>query len=225
MSVENASEDSIAKHVPFVDFGEVGGWAKRLFDIFGAAGGIFILLPVLICVTLVLIATQGSPVFVRHRRIGARGTGFDCLKFRTMVVNPDEVLEAHLKEDPSAREEWENTRKLRHDPRVTPFGAVLRQTSVDELPQLFNVLLGHMSLVGPRPIVEAEIRRYGIHFREYKLARPGLTGLWQISGRSDVGYEARVRLDTDYVVNWNFARDLKIILRTVPAVLSGRGCY
>jgi lipopolysaccharide/colanic/teichoic acid biosynthesis glycosyltransferase len=147
------------------------------------------------------------------------------LKFRTMVVNAEATLARHFEKNPAARQEWEATQKLRDDPRVTPLGRFLRATSLDELPQLFNVLAGDMSLVGPRPIVRGEIIRYGTYFEDYASARPGLTGLWQVSGRSDVDYDKRVALDRSYVMGWSLSGDLMILLRTVKVVFSRVGSY
>lgn len=202
----------------------VGGAAKRAVDIALAMLALIALLPLLVTVALIVRAADGGPALYRQRRVGCDGRPFDCLKFRTMAPNADELLHRHL-EDPVIADEWQRTRKLKRDPRITPLGVVLRRTSVDELPQLLNVLRGEMSLVGPRPIVEEEIARYGAAIQHYYRARPGLTGAWQISGRSDVGYSDRIRLDCDYVANWSLQRDIAIIVRTVPVVLTQRGSY
>ena len=197
---------------------------KRSFDVTAAAAMLLMFLPLIALICFVLI-TQGRPLMIRHRRVGRGGAIFPCLKFRTMVVDADAVLQRHLADDPAAREEWEATRKLKKDPRVTAIGRVLRKTSIDELPQLLNVLRGEMSLVGPRPIVPAEVIHYGIHIERYHEVRPGLTGAWQISGRSDVSYEQRVALDCAYVAGRSFRRDLGILVMTVPAVLKSKGSY
>ena len=197
---------------------------KRSFDVAAAAAMLLAFLPLFGLICFILL-TQGRPLLIRHRRVGRGGATFPCLKFRTMVVDSDAVLQRHLAEDPAAREEWEATRKLKNDPRVTALGRVLRKTSIDELPQLLNVLRGEMSLVGPRPIVPAEVIHYGIHIERYHEVRPGLTGAWQISGRSDVSYEQRVALDCDYVAGRSFRRDLGILVKTVPAVLKSKGSY
>jgi exopolysaccharide production protein ExoY len=199
--------------------------AKSSFDFSLAIVAIFFLLPLLALIVTILLATQGRPVLIRHRRIGRGGKSFPCFKFRTMVTDGDEVLRKHLSLIPEAREEWNATRKLKSDPRVTPVGAVLRKSSIDELPQLLNILRGEMSLVGPRPIVQDEAVHYGDDFEEYTRVRPGLTGLWQISGRNDVSYQARVRMDVNYVSQRTFTGDLVILAKTVPAVLRSRGCY
>jgi exopolysaccharide production protein ExoY len=186
---------------------------------------LMVLLPMILMVAAILLVTQGRPIFLSHRRIGKNGVLFSCLKFRTMVTNGEEVLAKHLDDHPAARAEWIATRKLRDDPRVTPFGKLLRKNSVDEVPQLLNVLRGEMSLVGPRPIVPSEAELYGAHFADYMKVRPGLTGLWQVSGRSDTSYDARVELDARYVAERSLWGDMMIMVRTIPAVLSSRGSY
>jgi exopolysaccharide production protein ExoY len=166
-----------------------------------------------------------GPAFYRHRRIGLNGVPFECLKFRTMAVDADAVLQRHLAANGEAAREWEQSHKLKRDPRVTPLGSALRKTSLDELPQLLNILKGEMSFVGPRPIVDAEVPKYGAFITHYLAARPGLTGPWQISGRNDVAYATRVALDRHYVEQWSLWRDLAIIARTVRVVVTARGCY
>jgi exopolysaccharide production protein ExoY len=169
--------------------------------------------------------SDGGRVLFGHRRVGRNGEDFLCLKFRTMAENGEEVLAAHFARNPHCREEWLATRKLQDDPRITPVGSVLRKLSLDELPQLINILRGEMSFVGPRPVVEDELELYGPAVECYLKSRPGLTGLWQISGRNDVSYSARVAFDQHYVENWSFVFDLVIIVKTFPAVLSSRGSY
>lgn len=198
---------------------------KAAFDRTAAVLGLLLLLPLLLMVAGLIWLRDPGPVLYAHPRVGRGGRVFRCLKFRTMVRNGDEVLARHLARDPEAAREWEETRKLRHDPRVTTLGRRLRKSSIDELPQLLNVARGEMSLVGPRPIVEAEARYYGAAMRDYTSVRPGLTGPWQIGGRSDTTYAERVRLDQSYVRNRSLWLDLKIILRTVVVVLKGRGSY
>jgi len=166
----------------------------------------------------------GAPIF-GHARIGRYGRTFACFKFRTMVADAEGVLRRLLESDASARAEWERSYKLKDDPRITPIGAFLRRTSLDELPQLWNVLKGDMSLVGPRPIIEAELERYGDQVDYYLETRPGITGLWQISGRNDTGYEDRVALDSWYVRNWSLWYDLVILVKTVRVVLGREGAY
>ena len=203
----------------------LGGSFKRIFDVLGAASGLVVLSPLFILLALLVKFSDKGRVFYGHRRIGRNGEVFACLKFRTMVENGDEVLAMYFAKNPSAREEWNATRKLQNDPRVTRVGAVLRKLSLDELPQIFNILRGDRSIVGPRPVVKDELDLYGNSAGFYLKSRPGLTGLWQISGRNDVSYGTRVAFDRQYVENWSFAEDLKIIAKTVPAVLSSRGSY
>jgi len=203
----------------------VGGNAKRSFDIIAALAAILLLLPLFCLIALAIKLWDRGPIFYRHRRVGANGTAFDCLKFRSMVMNGDEVLSHHLAVNGAAAREWEESRKLRDDPRITPLGASMRKTSIDELPQLVNILKGEMSFVGPRPIVTAEVPKYGAAIAHYLRARPGLTGPWQVSGRNDVDYTTRVALDRGYVEDWSFRRDLVIIAKTARVVLTARGCY
>lgn len=201
------------------------GTVSRAMDVIIASLAILFFLPLMILIALAIKLFDPGPIFFRHRRIGKDGRTFGCLKFRTMVVGAEARLEDLLRADPAAAHEWAETQKLTNDPRVTALGSFLRRSSLDELPQLFNVLLGEMSIVGPRPIVEAEAARYGQHFALYCLVRPGLTGLWQISGRSDIRYFERVLLDARYVSSRSVLRDLRIIVLTVPSVLAARGSY
>lgn len=172
-----------------------------------------------------LVRKTGKQVFFGHERIGRGGKPFKCYKFRSMVPDAEKVLEELLRNDPAAREEWAREFKLKNDPRITSVGAFLRKTSLDELPQLWNVLKGEMSLVGPRPVVAEEIERYGQQAQHYMQARPGMTGLWQVSGRNDIDYDSRVYLDTWYVKNWSLWSDIVILLRTVRVVLGRDGAY
>ncbi|MBP2816854.1 undecaprenyl-phosphate galactose phosphotransferase WbaP [Escherichia coli] len=197
---------------------------KRLFDIFGSLFIILILSPIIIYISQ-KVRKDGGPAIYGHERIGKNGKPFKCLKFRSMVINSKEVLEDLLLNDASAKEEWEATFKLKNDPRITKIGAFLRRTSLDELPQLFNVLKGEMSLVGPRPIITAELARYNEEVDYYLLSKPGMTGLWQVSGRSDVDYETRVYLDAWYVKNWSMWNDIAILFKTVTVVLKKDGAY
>jgi exopolysaccharide production protein ExoY len=205
---------------PPATLGTVGGVSKRLMDVALAALALILAAPVMAATALLVRITMGGPVVFAHRRVGRGGETFDCYKFRTMVRDADEVLASHLAADPAAAEEWRTTRKLRNDPRVTPVGRALRKSSLDELPQLFNVLRGEMSCVGPRPIVSDELTRYGADAVAYLSVRPGVTGAWQVGGRSSLSYDARVALDRAYVHDWSLWRDVVIILRTVPALLS-----
>ena len=187
--------------------------------------GTLIISPILLVLAILVgIDNKGSVLFA-HRRIGRNGREFPCYKFQTMVANADEVLVKYLSENEDARKEWESSFKLTDDPRVTRLGAFLRKTSLDELPQVFNVLKGEMSLVGPRPIVRAEIEKYGENIREYYMVRPGITGMWQTSGRSDTTYEERVAMDTWYVRNWSVWIDMKYLMKTFSAVLGKKGAY
>ena len=203
----------------------IGGTAKRAFDFFAALAAIVALLPLLLgCCLLVAVTSPGSILF-RHRRLGFGGREFNCLKFRTMEVDAERRLQEYLAKDADARREWECSHKLRNDPRVTPIGQFLRRSSLDELPQLFNVLVGQMSMVGPRPIVEAEIEKYQEHFAVYAAGRPGLTGLWQVKGRNTTTYAERVAYDVDYLKNWSLVRDVWIVFLTVAHVIEGTGAY
>jgi undecaprenyl-phosphate galactose phosphotransferase len=196
--------------------------AKRAFDIAVASLLIVTLAPLLLAIAI-MVRRGGGPALYRHKRIGFEGRRFGCLKFRSMDLNGDRILADLLANDADAAAEWAATQKLRNDPRITPIGRLLRRTSLDELPQLLNVLRGDMSLVGPRPVVQSELSFYGENADYYMLARPGVTGLWQVSGRSDTSYDQRVRLDVWYVRNWTLWHDLAILMKTVPVVLLRRG--
>jgi exopolysaccharide production protein ExoY len=195
---------------------------KRMTDIILASFALLILWPLLLVIAA-LVATDGGPILYRHRRVGKDGVSFDCLKFRTMILGATECLDEYLAYHPAERTEWESTRKLRFDPRTTAIGRVLRKVSMDELPQFFNVLTGDMSLVGPRPVTPPELAFYGEKAELYRSVRPGITGLWQISGRNDVSYDERVALDAAYVREQGFWRDLDILLQTPRVVLSRTG--
>ncbi|WP_177331784.1 undecaprenyl-phosphate galactose phosphotransferase WbaP [Klebsiella michiganensis] len=197
---------------------------KRMFDIMGSLVIITLLSPALIYICC-KVKKDGGPAIFGHERIGKGGKSFKCLKFRSMVINSKEVLQELLENDPVAREEWDATFKLKNDPRITKIGSILRRTSLDELPQLFNVLKGEMSLVGPRPIITAELERYNEEVDYYLLSKPGMTGLWQVSGRSDVDYETRVYLDAWYVKNWSMWNDIAILFKTISVVLKKDGAY
>jgi exopolysaccharide production protein ExoY len=203
----------------------VGLSGKRLIDIALAAFGIVILCPLfLLCFAACLLSSPGPALF-GHRRIGFQGKYFQCFKFRTMVINGEEVLRAYLASHPEARAEWEATRKLRFDPRVTTIGSILRKTSLDEIPQLFNVLWGEMSIVGPRPVTEEELARYSTSVRSYLACRPGITGLWQVSGRSRTTYRKRVAYDTYYARHWSMVLDARIMVATISALLDSSSAY
>lgn len=199
------------------------GALSRFVDVVIAVLALIFLLPLLLLIAIAIKVADPGPVIFRHRRIGRGGRSFDCWKFRSMVVDAESRLEHILRTDPGAAREWAEHQKLSYDPRVTAIGNFLRRSSLDELPQIFNVLMGDMSIVGPRPIVATEAERYGQHFALYCLVRPGITGLWQISGRSDIRYFERVLLDVRYVSTKSTLRDLQIIVLTVPSVLAARG--
>ena len=177
------------------------------------------LAPIMILVAGLIRLLLGKPILFAQERVGFDGKSFICYKFRTMVRDADEVLDRHLLANPAAAEEWQETRKLKNDPRVTCLGNVLRKSSMDELPQLFNVLRGDMSLVGPRPVLPDEIARYGHHVGAYLRARPGLTGMWQATGRSSVGYIGRIARDCYYARHWSLGLDLLLVLKTIPALM------
>ena len=197
---------------------------KRTMDIVGSLAIITALSPVLLTLYF-LIKKDGGNAIYGHPRIGRNGKEFKCLKFRSMVVNSKEVLEHLLATDPEAKAEWDKDFKLRNDPRITKVGAFIRKTSLDELPQLFNVLKGEMSLVGPRPIIKDELERYEEDVDYYLMAKPGMTGLWQVSGRNDVDYETRVYFDSWYVKNWSLWNDIAILFKTINVVLKRDGAY
>ena len=198
---------------------------KTLLDYTGAIIGLTVLSPLFIAIIIIMKRTDPGPIFHRRRVVGVGGKQFDAFKFRTMVVNADEVLKELLDKDPAAREEYERDFKLNNDPRITRIGQFLRKTSVDELPQLINVLRGEMSIVGPRMITLEEVQRYGQWDMNIHTVKPGITGLWQISGRSDISYKERVQLDMHYIRNYSIWMDLQIIFWTVPAVAFGWGAY
>lgn len=198
---------------------------KRCADFILAFLGSVVLLPVFAVIAVGIVIESPGPVFFRQRRIGRDGKTIRILKFRTMVRDAEAALQRYLDSDPALRAEWEADQKLRNDPRITRVGGFLRRTSLDELPQLWNVLWGEMSLVGPRPIVDDEIVRYGTAFDVYTRVRPGITGLWQVSGRNNLSYDQRVHCDRYYICNWSIWMDVLILARTVPVVLGRKGAY
>ncbi len=203
-----------------------GQFLKRTFDIVGASVGLVLAIPIFIVSSIWIKLRSPGPVFYGHTRLGTEEREFKAWKFRTMVVDADKVLEQYLMNDPEMRREWFEDQKLKKDPRVIAgIGNLLRKSSLDEIPQLWNVLVGDMSLVGPRPIVRSEVQKYeqmiGLYFR----VRPGLTGLWQVSGRNNTSYSQRVRLDSYYVCNWSLWLDAYIIARTIKTILRREGAY
>ena len=195
---------------------------KRLFDVVFALAIMPIILP-LFAILYFVVRRDGGPFLYRHTRIGADGKPFGCLKIRTMVVNSETRLNEHLAQNPDAREEWNRHFKLRNDPRITSIGQKLRKTSLDELPQIFNVLMGDMSVVGPRPITAEELALYGDAAEDYKKVAPGLTGPWQVTGRRENDFQGRAALDAGYVKDVSFTKDMYYILATIPEVVFCRG--
>ncbi|MBV7266313.1 sugar transferase [Erythrobacter sp. WH131] len=196
---------------------------KRTLDIVVALAMLVLLAPVMLLVALAVKLSSAGPILFRQERVGSQGRTFKCLKFRTMHVDAEIKLAQLLRAQPDLRLEWQCKQKLSVDPRITNIGNFLRQSSLDELPQLFNVLRGDMSLVGPRPIIKSEVPRYGRYITSYFRVKPGLSGLWQISGRNDASYSRRVAADVLYARSRTFAMDLKILVMTIPAVISGKG--
>lgn len=233
--------DSPALHDSFADFGVADALSasqqespkrtnavfllKRVVDVIGAVFLILCLLPVLLLCCFAVLLTCSAPIFYSHRRVGRGGREFFVWKFRSMCKNPDEVLQAYLERHPEHRQEWLRAHKLVNDPRVTPVGRFMRRYSLDELPQLWNVVRGDMSLIGPRPIVRGEIEKYGDAIGAYYAVRPGMTGLWQVSGRSNTTYTERVLLDRRYAEEWSPLMELAIVLSTFRVVLTGDGAY
>lgn len=198
---------------------------SRILDVVIVIAVLIFTGPLLIVLALVVKLSDGGPAVFSHPRVGRNGKTFKCLKFRSMVLNAEAQLQHLLATDASARLEWQTDQKLRRDPRITPLGQFLRKSSLDELPQLFNVLAGDMSIVGPRPIVQSEIVRYGRGYRYYCMVRPGITGLWQVSGRNNTTYFRRVALDRLYARSKCVTLNAKIIVKTIPAVLLRDGSY
>jgi Undecaprenyl-phosphate galactose phosphotransferase WbaP len=200
-------------------------FAKRIIDLlFGVVIGVCAI-PLMAAICLAIRLTSAGPVFYHQKRIGRHGRFFTLWKFRTMVPNADNLLDLTLLQNAKCREEWAADHKLRSDPRLTWVGRILRKTSLDELPQIWNIIRGDMSFVGPRPIVESECPKYGASIASYQQVRPGVTGLWQVSGRNNTTYSQRVEFDTFYVYNWSIWLDLYILARTVRTVLTGEGAY
>jgi len=239
-----AGELTVGRASPY-DYSETAGWGraraeqepalpselfryrvvKRLADLVMVALAMPLLLPILLILAILVRVTSRGPVFFSHRRICRNGAFFSMWKFRTMCVNSADVLERYLANHPEARAEWNLTHKLQNDPRVTRVGRTMRRLSLDELPQLWNVITGRMSLVGPRPIVAAEVEKYGELFHCYTCVKPGVTGLWQVSGRSTLSYDSRVQLDCEYASKWSLLGDLKILAVTMRSVVNQEGAY
>ncbi len=200
---------------------------KEILDKFFALFIIFLTIPLMMVIGLVIKLTDKGPIFFKQKRVGLGGKPFYVIKFRTMYPDAEKRLKELLEKDPSAKEEWEKTWKLKKDPRITPIGKFLRKTSLDELPQFFNVLKGEMSVVGPRPVVEEELKKFYKDKAKYYISvKPGITGYWQVEGRSDIeDYKKRVEMDVWYVKNQSFWLDLKIILKTIWVMLTGKGAY
>lgn len=216
------------QHVqPYLSFRQSWSYrvAKRTLDVLLAVALLLLLFPVFLLLMFLVKCSSKGPAFYRQLRVGQDSRGFHLYKFRTMFTGSDAVLAAFLETDAEARKEWAEHYKLRKDPRVTRLGAILRRTSLDELPQIMNVLQGHMSFVGPRPIVHDEIWRYGQAFALYTAAKPGITGLWQVSGRGTLPYATRVSLDVKYVTTWSFLHDLKVLAKTARAVCNSEVAY
>lgn len=200
-------------------------WIKYSFDFICTLIGTVIISPLLLLIATWIYFDSPGPVIFKHIRIGKNGKAFGCYKFRTMCMDADKKLAELLANDTAARAEWERDFKLKDDPRVTKVGKFLRKTSLDELPQIFNVLKGEMSLVGPRPVVEEELEKYGEYLDDYLMVRPGITGMWQVNGRSDTTYEERVHMDSWYVRNWSIWIDIMLLWRTVKSVIKCEGAY
>lgn len=200
-------------------------YLKTMFDFVLTLVGTLAISPILLFIAIWIYKDSPGPVIFKHTRIGKNGKVFPCYKFRSMCVDAKARLEELLKNDPEAKAEWERDFKLKNDPRITKSGAFLRKTSLDELPQIFNVMKGEMSLVGPRPVIQEELKRYGEYVNDYLMVKPGITGMWQVSGRSDIDYQERVLLDSWYVRNWSVWIDIVMLFKTFKVVLLRKGAY
>ncbi|RIY00026.1 exopolysaccharide biosynthesis polyprenyl glycosylphosphotransferase [Aureimonas flava] len=223
-SLAAGTKSNVASRPAEVDLSRpVGGSLKRAVDVTLTLGALLVLSPLMLLIIAAMKISDPGPVFFGHKRVGFDGRHFRCYKFRSMATNSAELLQRLLQSDPAASAEWEATQKLRNDPRVTRLGRFLRETSLDELPQLFNVLRGEMSLIGPRPIVDEEVHRYTHRFEAYKRTRPGVTGMWQVNGRSNTSYASRVKFDTYYVRHWSLWLDVQILFKTIKVVMNREG--
>ena len=201
-------------------------FAKRTFDILFSLTTLILTFPLFILISLAICLSSKGKVVYAHERIGRGGKPFKCYKFRTMYPDADQRLQEILHKCPEKRKEWEQHHKFKNDPRITPIGAFLRKTSLDEFPQFWNVLIGDMSIVGPRPVVKAEVLKHlGSNASKILQLRPGITGSWQISGRSDLSYAKRIELDLDYIHHRTFLKDLWIVIKTIPCILFSKGAY
>ena len=218
-SVDGSADHFLPDQTPAGLYSRFG---KRAFDLAFALLLLPVLAPVILCLWI-LARRDGGPGFFGHTRVGRDGKPFKCWKVRSMVADAEARLQAHLDADPAAAAEWERDHKLANDPRISRLGHVLRKTSLDELPQIWNVLKGEMSFVGPRPIVTRELAKYGSSAAAYLAQKPGITGLWQVSGRNGISYDERVALDVAYLTRRSFPADMKIIAKTGLAVLGATG--
>ncbi|MAP95535.1 MAG: UDP-phosphate galactose phosphotransferase [Ponticaulis sp.] len=199
--------------------------SKRAFDVACALGALLFLSPLLLAIAVLIKLDDGGPVLFRQRRIGRDGRHFPFLKFRSMSVNAEAALAELIQRDAEAAKEWNKYKKLKKDPRITKIGHFIRRSSIDELPQLINILTGDMSVIGPRPIMSDQIDDYGSNFDHYCAVRPGLSGLWQVSGRNEKTFQERASLDAEYVKSWTFFGDVKLVAQTVPVVLLSKGSF
>ena len=222
INITSVAAASVAVSQPVQTSSVYSRFGKRFFDLALVAISAPIILPV-VAVLWLWVRKDGGAGFFSHMRVGKDGKEFPCLKIRTMVVDAETQLERYLSENPEEREVWNREFKLKNDPRITQIGRVLRATSLDELPQVFNVLRGEMSFVGPRPVPRKELEMYGKQVGYYQAVRPGVTGLWQVSGRNDISYDERINLDRQYALSHTFSKDLNILLRTVKVVLGKTG--
>jgi lipopolysaccharide/colanic/teichoic acid biosynthesis glycosyltransferase len=222
VELTGTTDEHVRKSPLRVGYEFIDGLGKRAVDVSISAVLLVCLSPVFLILAL-LIAADGGPVFFAHRRVGRDGTAFGCWKFRTMLIGAEECLTEYLRYHPHAKAEWGEYQKLQYDPRITSIGSLLRKTSLDEIPQLWNVLKGEMSLVGPRPVTAVEMRRYGNFSGLVTSIRPGITGSWQVTGRNEVTFSQRVKMDMEYVMTRTLVGDVIILVRTIPVVFARTG--